>query len=233
MSQPSTSDCSPARTTHLCPARLRPHNPSSLPPSGLKIRLVFGPQARGTWSAVPWGHLGLPLQLWLGGTACGGTESCWMPSPAPVERVRSEGLARQPVCPLRACNPSQHTRPWLSSACPLCDEWVFSDDGLNKQHWTKPPPCVVLSLRRGCRGGDCGAPPKHWQQRTAHTGCDGDPESVLRGKGGGPGRHLHLAAPVVQVHPPRPQLPSQPPPCPERDLPVSGVAPSRPGLAHW
>lgn len=38
---------------------------------------------------------------------------------------------------------------------------------------------------------------------------------MLRGEGGGPGRHLRPAAPVVQVHSPRPQLPSQPPPCPE------------------
>lgn len=36
--------------------------------------------------------------------------------------------------------------------------------------------------------------------------------SLLRGEGGGPGRHLHLAVPVVQVHSPWPQMPSQPTP---------------------
>lgn len=44
-----------------------------------------------------------------------------MPSPAPAECVRSEGLAWRPVLCGPATPPSTPA-PWLSSACPLCDE---------------------------------------------------------------------------------------------------------------
>lgn len=88
-----------------------------------------------------------------------GAGACRPLGPGPAWRVQGEGPAQLPVL-CRTTSP-QATPTGPSAARLPCGEWesaLASGDELNKQHQTRPPPRLILCVRRGCR-----APTRGWQ----------------------------------------------------------------------